>query len=52
MDIEPLKALGDSRGKDDEANSPSLEGEQFGYRLAIGVAVVLFFIFLVGTCKG
>lgn len=55
VDPGPLKALSDTE-EDYESSPPtpvgSMDGEQFGTLFAIGVAVVIFLIFLVGACKG
>lgn len=51
MDIEPLKGLSDSESKDDEYNQSSLDGERFGTLFALGIAVFLFFVFLVGAIR-
>ena len=51
MDIEPLKGLSDSEEGGGDS-SPSVEGEEFGTTLAIGVAIFLFFLFTIGAMKG
>lgn len=51
VDPGPLKALSDSSEREGSPG-PSLEGEEFGRRLAYGLAVVIFIIFLIGSCKG
>lgn len=51
VDPGPLKALSDTSEEGGD-ESPSMEGEEFGFRCAIGVAVVVFFLFLIGAMKG